>query len=221
MSEVIRPKAIIFDCWNTLFYVHTAQTTFTRLAHYALHHDLSYPLMKRIENSLQKAPQANAHEAARKLLKDLRVPQTKVLVQKTATILMSPYKNHLPYEDTLQTLDTLKQQGYKFGLLSNTYQVSFEYLIDEFDLNKRFDVVMPSYKVGMIKPDPELFHLMLKKLGTSASETAMVGDSFRDDILGAEAVGMRGILVDRHMRHPKRSDRVTALHQLPDFLLKG
>jgi FMN phosphatase YigB (HAD superfamily) len=46
----------------------------------------------------------------------------------------------------------------------------------------------------------------------------MVGDSLRDDVLGAEAMGMRGILVDRHNRRPKRQDRVRSLDDLPDLL---
>jgi 2-haloalkanoic acid dehalogenase type II len=209
-----KPKAIIFDCWNTLFYVHTSRTTFTRLAQALLHQDITYPLVKRIESSLQKAPEADSKAAARKLLKDLHLPRTSLLVNRTEKILLSPMQNHYPYEDSLQVLDELRQRGYKLGMLSNTYQVSFEYLIDEFDLKRRFNVVMPSYTVGMIKPDPKLFDLMRKSLGVSKGEVVMVGDSYRDDILGAEAAGIRAILVDRRNRRPQRKERVESLTEL-------
>jgi 4-nitrophenyl phosphatase len=44
------------------------------------------------------------------------------------------------------------------------------------------------------KPDPPLFRIALERLGLSAAETAMVGDSVPSDIRGGRAVGMRTVL---------------------------
>jgi HAD superfamily hydrolase (TIGR01458 family) len=45
------------------------------------------------------------------------------------------------------------------------------------------------------KPDPEFFHLALSDLACPASEAVMIGDDVHDDVCGAIAAGLRGILV--------------------------
>lgn len=45
------------------------------------------------------------------------------------------------------------------------------------------------------KPSPSFFELALQKLGLPAQEVVMVGDDIRADVEGAQAVGMKGILV--------------------------
>lgn len=44
------------------------------------------------------------------------------------------------------------------------------------------------------KPEAPLFRMALRRLGLSASQTAMVGDSVTADVAGARAVGMRTVL---------------------------
>jgi len=44
------------------------------------------------------------------------------------------------------------------------------------------------------KPEPPLFRMALARLGVTAAEAAMVGDSLPSDIRGARAVGMRTVL---------------------------
>jgi FMN phosphatase YigB (HAD superfamily) len=46
----------------------------------------------------------------------------------------------------------------------------------------------------------------------------MVGDSLRDDVEGARAIGMRGVLVDRERRYPDVVDALPDLRRLPDAL---
>lgn len=45
------------------------------------------------------------------------------------------------------------------------------------------------------KPAPAFFHAALSELGVRPDETVLVGDDLRDDIGGAQAVGVCGILV--------------------------
>ena len=46
---------------------------------------------------------------------------------------------------------------------------------------------------GKAKPSPEPFLLAMSKLGVSASETMLVGDSIRRDIVPAKALGMLAV----------------------------
>ena len=45
------------------------------------------------------------------------------------------------------------------------------------------------------KPEPDLFRQGLRMLGTAAERTAMIGDRYETDIIGAHGVGMRTIAV--------------------------
>jgi HAD superfamily hydrolase (TIGR01458 family) len=45
------------------------------------------------------------------------------------------------------------------------------------------------------KPDPEFFHRALSDLDCPADEAVMIGDDVHDDVCGAVAAGLRGILV--------------------------
>ena len=46
----------------------------------------------------------------------------------------------------------------------------------------------------------------------------MVGDSIEDDVEGAKAVGMRGLLLDRENRYPEVDEKLTDLLALPAAL---
>jgi FMN phosphatase YigB (HAD superfamily) len=50
------------------------------------------------------------------------------------------------------------------------------------------------------------------------TEAAMVGDSIRDDLEGARALGMRAFLVDRDGRYADRDDALPTLLALPAAL---
>jgi FMN phosphatase YigB (HAD superfamily) len=59
---------------------------------------------------------------------------------------------------------------------------------------------------------------VLERLDVPPALAAMVGDSIADDIEGAEALGMRALLLDREGRYPDRGGRLTDLRQLPAAL---
>lgn len=50
--------------------------------------------------------------------------------------------------------------------------------------------MVTSEEVGHEKPHPKIFQRALKKLGLSASEVCMIGDSYEKDILGAAEAGI-------------------------------
>jgi putative hydrolase of the HAD superfamily len=59
------------------------------------------------------------------------------------------------------------------------------------------DVLIVSETAGVSKPDPAIFLLALNRLGCSAADAVMVGDSWRIDVLGARAAGIRAIWLNR------------------------
>ena len=64
------------------------------------------------------------------------------------------------------------------------------------------------------KPSPACFAAGLDLLGLSADQVAMVGDDLESDVLGAQAVGITGVLVRTGKYRPghESHDGVTAHH---------
>ena len=63
-------------------------------------------------------------------------------------------------------------------------------LFAEIGLLDRLDAVALSAEVGKRKPHPAIFEAALAQVGVEAGEALMVGDRLREDVAGAQALGM-------------------------------
>ncbi len=114
--------------------------------------------------------------------------------------------------EAASVLDALKKNGYKLGLISNSWphgSEKFNYL------KNYFDSMILSHKIGMLKPDAKMFETCLKELGVKADEAVMIGNSYESDIAPAEAVGMKGILIDREGNYLDK-ESIKKLNELLD-----
>jgi HAD superfamily hydrolase (TIGR01509 family) len=100
-------------------------------------------------------------------------------------------------------LDELKRQGLILAVISNTEDGRLIDSLDAAGISDRFDLLIDSHLVGYRKPDPSIFRLTLKRLGLEAREAVYVGDSYAHDALAAQAIGLRGILLDPLDLHPE------------------
>jgi putative hydrolase of the HAD superfamily len=53
-------------------------------------------------------------------------------------------------------------------------------------------------EVGMLKPDPALFRHACEALGSVPDRSAMVGDRYARDVIGAHEAGLFTVLLDVH-----------------------
>jgi HAD superfamily hydrolase (TIGR01509 family) len=109
----------------------------------------------------------------------------------------SAYSNSLAVEpEVLATLDRLRADGKRLGLVSNLTLLPplVREDLDRMSLGSRLDATVFSSEVGVRKPDPRIFREALERLGSEPAETVFVGDRLYDDISGAQAVGMRAVL---------------------------
>jgi putative hydrolase of the HAD superfamily len=119
------------------------------------------------------------------------------------------------YDDVLPTLASLREHRLKLGLVSNTGR-DLEAFIAHHGLD--VDAALSSGAHGKTKPHPTIFRAALDLLGVSATEAVMIGDSIEDDVHGATAVGMRGLLLDRENRYPDVGEKLDDLRALPAAL---
>jgi putative hydrolase of the HAD superfamily len=116
------------------------------------------------------------------------------------------------FDDVLPVLAELRAHRIKIGLVSNTGRN-----LDEFVAHHGLDVdaAVSSGAHGKTKPHPTIFQAALERLDVEPADAVMVGDSIEDDVEGAKAVGMRGILLDREDRYPDIDEKLTDLLELP------
>ena len=100
------------------------------------------------------------------------------------------------YDDVLPTLDALRGARLILGVISN-WEEWLERLMVNLGIRDYFDVAVISGLTGYEKPDRQIFEAALDAAGVLPGEAMHVGDSLRDDIEGAQAVGIRGVLLDR------------------------
>lgn len=106
----------------------------------------------------------------------------------------------------LALIAELRALGVKVGLLSNSW--SNHYPAEVLAL---CDPVIISGEVGLRKPDPRIYRLLLDRLGLPAERTAFV-DDVKPNVASAEAVGIHAI---RHV--DAATTRAALLPLVPDL----
>lgn len=115
------------------------------------------------------------------------------------------------YEDTLPALKKLKSTGWKHVILSN-HVPELQGIVLALGLGEYVDRVFCSASTGYEKPNIKAFQIALNYIGHK-EEVWMVGDNWESDIKGAEAVGIKAILVRREIKEHVRYF-ANALHEV-------
>jgi putative hydrolase of the HAD superfamily len=100
------------------------------------------------------------------------------------------------FPDVEDTLREAHVRGLHVGVISN-WDERLQPLLADLGLARHFDSITISCEVGAEKPDRRMFHAALRAAGVAAGEAIHIGDNDNEDVRGAEAVGMRAVLVER------------------------
>jgi len=125
---------------------------------------------------------------------------------------------------TIETLERLRADGLRLGLISNLSLLPHKVRedLDALGIGSLLDAAAFSSEVGFRKPDARIFLHTLKELGEDPAHAVFVGDRLNDDIVGARAVGMRTVLT-REFRQEDPGDVkpdavVEKLSEVPDVI---
>lgn len=89
------------------------------------------------------------------------------------------------YPDAVFVLEELKRAGKKTALITTSLRRNVTNLLNTYELNGYFDVLVTSEDTEKHKPDPEPLQKALRLLGGSKEDAVMIGDSDKD--IGAAA----------------------------------
>jgi len=100
------------------------------------------------------------------------------------------------YGDTVPALDCLVQR-YPLAILTNGAPDLQRRKLEGAGLARYFQHVLVSGDVGIGKPHPDLFRILLKQMEAAAEAALMIGNNLVTDIQGAHAAGIRAVWVNR------------------------
>jgi putative hydrolase of the HAD superfamily len=87
----------------------------------------------------------------------------------------------------------IKQCGLLTAIVSNMGDTVHEHMVRELRWLSRFDALVWSYQLGIVKPDPAIYRYALDRLGTPPEETLFIDDKV-ENVDAAVALGMKGIV---------------------------
>lgn len=93
----------------------------------------------------------------------------------------------------LEYIKELKAKGYKMYLLTNITEDSYNYINNVINIDTVFDGGIYSYQEHVIKPNPNIYNLLIDRFKLNKEETIFFDDKEKN-IIAACNVGIRGIV---------------------------
>ncbi|MEA4915684.1 MAG: HAD family hydrolase [Christensenella sp.] len=124
-------------------------------------------------------------------------------------------KGGVIYPETRAVLDWFAAQGYRMGVISDTFP-SLKLTLEAVGLADYFSCFVCSDQVGAMKPESLIYQTALNLLGVSAEESLYV-DDYDVEADGARNLGFTAFHICRNTK-PAQDWDITSLHQIVEFL---
>ena len=128
--------------------------------------------------------------------------------------------NHcVPYPNLKETLEILKTNNFKLGIITNG-KYSFQYNnIKSLDIEPYMDIILVSEKENIKKPNPLIFGKAAENLKVALCECVFIGDSFKNDYEASRLAGMHSIyrLNNENDTH-NVNNSIKNLNEIPDLI---
>ncbi len=121
------------------------------------------------------------------------------------------------YPDVIPALEALRERGVVLVVASN-WDCSLPEWLRPTGILELVDGVVTSAEVGAAKPDPRVFERALAVAGVGPAEALHVGDKVDNDLEGAAAAGVRGVLLQREGDPPAGVEAIRSLRELAALL---
>ena len=120
-----------------------------------------------------------------------------------------------PHPDAAPAIGEVRGRGLSVVAVSN-WDRSLPQVLEAVGLARLLDGVVASAEVGAAKPDPAIFRAALEMAGAPPERALHVGDSVEHDVEGAQAAGVRAVLLvrDRGAEPPPAVTSIRSLREL-------
>lgn len=213
--DKLYPKAVIFDLGSTLIeYESLAWTELMiqcslNVKHFLHNEGYGVPNDEEFLNifgeiqdmyrqlASEKLVEWTVPQAMKKLFEKLEIQSDNGLIGKAFEAYYKPVHERLfIYDDTLATLEKIKQKGYIIGLISNTIfpEEIHQKELKQFSIKPFLDFTVFSSTFGVRKPHRDIFYKAANLAGVAPSECVYIGDRYYEDYEGPTQIGMSAIL---------------------------
>lgn len=118
-----------------------------------------------------------------------------------------------------ETLEALKNKGYRLGVISNTASLYSVFdVLEAYGIRGLVEDVTLSSVTGYRKPHKEIFRISLRQMCVNAAECCYVGDTVSRDIIGPKRLGF-GATVQIHSFLSDKKDVDVAPGNAPDYTI--
>lgn len=126
----------------------------------------------------------------------------------------------VPHSDVKETLRELKRRGYKLGIIANTVtETEIPDWMCQDQVADCFQTVILSSKVRLRKPDPAIYLLAARCIGSIPENCAYVGDNPVRDVEGAVDAGYGSMILYEDAGTADREGKLPTV--LPDYRIKA
>ena len=230
MKKIAGIKAITFDADGTLWDFEKVMRRSLALTLRELETrdplaaaDLDVDRMIKIRNRVAEALKGKVSnleevrlEAFKQTLKDIGRPDDALASHLNEFYLKHRFDDIELFGDALPTLESLRSR-YKIGLVSNGNSYP-----ERCGLDGVFHYIVFSQDYRVEKPDSRLFLIAAEKAGCTPHEMLHVGDSLKNDVIGAAGAGIKAVWLNRqHIKADpaiKVEYEISSLTELLDML---
>jgi putative hydrolase of the HAD superfamily len=183
--------AVIFDMDNTLFdFVEAKLIACAAITDYL---EINVEPVELLKYFLRPVHGFESHEHIRDFLNDQHRYSKTAFTRCCAIYEEEKVAAIKPYPHMAEMLSELRDRGFKLAVVTDAHNGNAMKRLKKAGLDEFFDAIITIDMHGKAKPSPEPFLLAMKNLGVTASETMLVGDSIRRDILPAKALGLLAV----------------------------
>lgn len=209
-SPSTRPTTILFDLDDTLFdHIATARASlrasttplpFFQTVDFEPFYQLYSELLEEY-HALLMAGRYSYEEARRLRFERLLAPYWPAATATEIDDFVRANQTHYPLMRQpvagAQALLQALKPNYRIGIVTNNRTTEQEEKLAFLGMTDLVDALITSEEVGVPKPDARIFEVAMRYLGARPEETVLVGDNWRADVLGALAVGIRPVWLNR------------------------
>ncbi len=128
-----------------------------------------------------------------------------------------------PGADTVRTLDELRMNGFRMGLVTFQRKPRLERRLEAWTLKDYFQSIVTPEHHAEFKPSPQPFLTAMKQLGLAPAECYVIGDEPVDILggkkAGAKAIGLpQGFFSEEELRNAGADLIIGSLILLPQML---
>lgn len=191
-------QVYVFDAYGTLFDVHAA---------IARHRDLVGPDADRLSElwrvkqleytwTLTLAGRFVDFWTLTERALDYALARAPSVNPAVRTRLLDAYRTLDAYPDAREALRGLRARGLRTAILSNGTLRMLASAVEAADIGAHLDAVLSVESVGIYKPRPEVYGLVIDTFAVAPADVVFVSSN-RWDVMGAAAFGFRPVWINR------------------------